>query len=106
MTDKDLVAALISRHQMTNEQRLEAAEKHPATLISEIEGVGCPRCSSETLKRVRVARFDSPYAGRVYCTSCEYRDSVMSFLGKSMFPVQPLPQGAAPIYSKDSSEDP
>ena len=106
MTGEGIVAALIRRHQMTNEQCLEEAEKHPATLISEIEAVGCPRCSSEVLKIVRVAGLGPSYAGQVYCTSCEYRDSAMSFLVKSVFPVQPLPEGASPIYSKDPSEDP
>lgn len=101
MTDKNLVDALYRRLRMTNEQHLEAAEKHPAMLVSEIEAVGCPRCSSKALKTVRVAGFGSPYVGQVYCTSCDYRDSVMSFLGKSLFTVQPLPEGAALIYSED-----
>lgn len=104
MTDKDAVAAAFLRHsQMTNAERLRQAETHAAILITDIEGIQCPRCSS-LLKRVRVAGISLSYGGQIYCTSCEYRDSAMSFIGKNLFRVEPLPEVSAPIYVKDDED--
>jgi len=40
----------------------------------------------------------SPWVGSVRCTKCEYRDSVSGYLGRSMIQVEPLPEGAVPVY--------
>lgn len=67
----------------------------------------CHRCSSP-LERTRGLMLTSPWSGSVRCTKCEYKDSVMGYLGKSMIQVQPMPPGAKLIYDQepDMPEDP
>lgn len=64
------------------------------------EGSECPRCKA-ALEKSRGLILSSPWAGSVRCTKCDYRDSVMGYLGRSMIQVEPLPDGAAVIYTKD-----
>lgn len=51
----------------------------------------CPRCKTTKLSRHTTGR--SAYSGLVACpnTKCGFRDGVMHFIGKSLFPVEPLP---------------
>jgi len=67
----------------------------------------CPRCNAP-LERTRGLMLISPWSGSVRCTKCEYKDSVMGYLGKSMIQVQPMPPGAKLIYDQepDMPEDP
>ena len=64
------------------------------------EGSECPRCKG-ALERSRGLMVSGPWSGSVRCTNCDYRDSVMGYLGRSMFQVEPMPKGAEPINDKD-----
>jgi hypothetical protein len=67
-------------------------------------GTKCPSCDKEGLK-IRSMPLTGPYSGSIICLSCNYRDSVVNFLGKQMFQVQPMPQGAEQIYLKDPEDE-
>ena len=67
------------------------------------EGFACPRCEAP-LERARGLMISGPWAGSVRCTKCDYRDSVVSYLGKSMVEVQPMPPGAVLAYDRESSD--
>jgi len=60
----------------------------------------CPRCEAQ-LERSRGLMISGPWAGSVRCTKCDYRDSVLSYLGKSMVQVQPMPPGAVLVYDRE-----
>lgn len=60
----------------------------------------CPRCEAP-LERSRGLMLMSPWAGSVRCTKCDFRDSVVGYLGRSMIQVQPMPPGATPIYLEE-----
>lgn len=66
------------------------------------EGSVCPRCEAP-LERARGLSLVSPWAGSVRCTKCDFRDSVVGYLGRSMIQVQvqPMPPGATPIYLEE-----
>lgn len=66
------------------------------------EGFACPRCEAR-LERSRGLAISGPWAGSVRCTKCDYRDSVASYLGKSMIQVQPMPP--AQVYYMNVDED-
>lgn len=53
-------------------------------------GTKCPSCDKETLK-IRSMPLSGPYSGSIICFSCNYTDSVVSFLGKQMVRVEPMP---------------
>ena len=61
----------------------------------------CPRCGKTKLNRHSTGF--SAYAGVMGCPDeeCGFREGVMTFLGKSLFPVQKMPEGAVPIYDKE-----
>ncbi len=61
------------------------------------EGFDCPRCNAR-LERTKGLMLSSPWSGAVRCTGCEYRDSVTGYVGRSMIKVEPLPEGANPVY--------
>lgn len=64
------------------------------------EGFACPLCKGK-LERTCGHMLSSPWSGSVRCTACTYRDSVCSYLARSMFSVEPMPPGAALIYERD-----
>lgn len=68
------------------------------------EGSVCPRCEAP-LERARGLSLMSPWAGSVRCTKCDFRDSVVGYLGRSMIQVQPMPPGAEPIYLEEPNTD-
>ncbi len=61
----------------------------------------CPQCGGN-IERTAGLMLVSPWAGSVRCTKCDYRDSVTGYVGRSMVQVEPMPEGAAPVY--DQSE--
>lgn len=63
----------------------------------------CPKCDSE-MKVTRQA-MTGPYGGVVHCDSCGYRDSVVAYLGRQMISIEPLPDGAEPVYTKSTPLD-
>jgi hypothetical protein len=67
------------------------------------DGSKCPSCHKETLKIKRMP-LSGAYSGGIYCFSCDFRDSVIGYLGKQMVQVQPMPQGAEQIYLKDPED--
>ena len=107
MFDKDgkLKDNLVKK--MIENQKLAAEGKEPlpSMLIERNAPTGskCPRCDKETLK-VKSMPFSGAYSGSIYCSSCDFRDSVMGYLGKQMVQVQPMPQGAEQIYLKDPED--
>lgn len=62
-------------------------------------GFTCPQCSGAMERSVHL--FAGPFGGSVRCTACPYRDSVMNDLGRRIIRVDPLPEGALPIYDAD-----
>jgi hypothetical protein len=64
------------------------------------DGGSCTSCGSKNMKRCR-PRLSGPYSGHVRCFDCNHQETVMMYLGKTCFKVEPLPQGAVPIYEKD-----
>jgi len=63
----------------------------------------CPRCKAG-MERTTGLMLMSPWAGSVRCTKCEYRDSVSGYLGRSMIQVEPIPEGAVPIYDRELTQ--
>lgn len=66
------------------------------------EGSSCPECGA-ALERT-VAFGMGPYSGAVRCTACPYRNSTANYLGSKIIKVEPLPDGALPIYDRDPEE--
>lgn len=62
----------------------------------------CPACGG-TLHRVHMP-LTGPYSGSVVCSACDFRDTVVSFLGKQIFVVESLPP-AAPVYVNDGPDE-
>lgn len=71
------------------------------------DGFICPRCQSP-LERSGGLTITGPYSGSVRCTKCEYQDSVMGFLGRSLIQVEPMPEGVELLYYTpgEVNEDP
>lgn len=93
---------------------LEAAKNPTPLQISKLfaiswepapEGFKCRWCEAP-MERSRGLMISGPWAGTVRCTKCEYRDSVMSYLGKSMIEVQPMPPGAVLVYDREPVDEP
>lgn len=94
---------------MIENQKLAAEDKNPLLPSILIErdvptGSKCPRCDKETLK-VKTMPLSGAYSGSIYCLSCDFRDSVIGYLGKQMIQVQTMLQGAEQIYDVNSSKD-
>ncbi len=108
MFDKDgkLKDDLIKK--MVENQKLAAERKDSLTSMlvdrNAPAGSKCPRCDKETLK-VKSMPFSGAYSGSIYCSSCDFRDSVIGYLGKQMIQVEPMPQGAQVIYCDDSKDN-
>lgn len=64
----------------------------------------CPRCGHVKGFAKSQMIFGGPYSGSVSC-ECGYRNSVMGFLGHSMFSVEPLPEGDVPIYLREPESE-
>jgi hypothetical protein len=80
---------------MIENQKKVAKEDNllPRSMLMERDapiGTKCPSCDKETLK-IRSMPLSGPYSGSIICFSCNYSDSVVSFLGKQMVRVEPLP---------------
>ena len=80
---------------MIENQKKVAKESNllPRSMLMERDapiGTKCPSCDKETLK-IRSMPLSGPYSGSIICLSCNYSDSVVSFLGKQMVRVEPLP---------------
>jgi hypothetical protein len=95
---KELVEAAIKHLRDSNKLIPSVLMKTPAP-----EGSLCPTCQQETLI-IHKMPFTGPYLGGIICSSCDWRDSVIGYLGKQMFQVQPMPQGAEQIYLKDPED--
>lgn len=123
-TDK-LVQALLdneARHTMPDEERervtreakelWEAAQKPIPLQVTNLFAISwspcgpefsCPRCKAG-MERTTGLMLMSPWAGSVRCTQCDYRDSVTGYLGRSMVQVEPLPEGAVPVYIRELTQ--
>ena len=55
------------------------------------EGAKCLGCGKETLER-SVPLMGGKWSGSVRCKECDYRDSLMTYLGKTIITVEPLPE--------------
>lgn len=72
------------------------------------DGFACPRCKAP-LERTRGVVLSSPWSGSVRCTKCEYQDSVVGYLGQSMFKVEPMPPAKLFFMNEpdlDSNDEP
>ncbi len=78
------------------EQALKSLKDHSSLLptmlvkIPAPSGSLCPSCKQETLI-IHKMPLSGPYSGGISCSSCNWRDSVIGYLGKQMFSVQPMP---------------
>jgi hypothetical protein len=97
--NKELVKEILDNYKNSKDLFPSILIKTPAP-----EGTLCPSCKKETLI-IHKMPLSGPYSGGIICSSCDHRDSVIGFLGKQMINVQPLPDGAAIIYSKDPEEE-
>lgn len=74
--------------------------------VQEIDSdFNCPKCNNGTKLKILRQRMSGPYAGAVTCQACNYRQSLIAFLGASMISVQPLPDGAAILFFNDSDKE-
>lgn len=123
-TDK-LVQALLdneARYTMPHEERerivrearelLEAMKKPIPLQVTNLFALSwspcgpefsCPRCKAG-MERTTGLMMMSPWAGSVRCTQCDYRDSVTGYLGRSMIQVEPMPEGAVPVYDREITQ--
>lgn len=71
-----------------------------------LEGTWCPRCDQPTLQ-VRKHALSTTLSGTVTCTTegCGYRDGLTGFIGKSLFPVQRLPEPNGLLFYLDEPKD-
>jgi hypothetical protein len=65
------------------------------------KGSACPQCESESMT-VTQSPMGGPYSGIIRCDNCDYRSGLMAHIGREMFKVEPLPDGAKPIYTRHS----
>jgi predicted RNA-binding Zn-ribbon protein involved in translation (DUF1610 family) len=82
------------------------AAQHPVKL--EIPGMSrrpadhpCPQCESDKLVKINHPIPLRTYSGLYHCPDCGYRNSTTNHLGRLMFPVQKMPEGALPLYTHD-----
>jgi hypothetical protein len=99
---KDFEQARLLLEAVKNPIPLQVTRFFEISWIPAPEGSSCPRCKG-ALERSMMRLF-GPYSGTVRCTACDYHDSLMSYLGKSMIQVQPMPPGAALIYTEEPEE--
>lgn len=59
----------------------------------------CTSCGQETLEMSRSGYSLRPH-GVIHCKSCNIVESLTNHVGKSMFPLQRMPEGALPFYLK------
>jgi len=95
------------KQMIENQKRVAKGDKLlPSNLLMERDapiGSKCPSCNKETLK-IRSMPLTGPYSGSIICFSCNYSESVVSYLGKQIVQVQPMPHGAEQIYLKDPED--
>ena len=61
------------------------------------EGVECPKCGAKAPEFGKWAcLLWGAYGGPVECKKCGYKEGFMSYIGKTMITVEPLPEGAKP----------
>jgi len=60
----------------------------------------CSNCGAHGLEIVSMI-LSGPYSGSVKCNQCGHSESVMSYLGKRIFKVEPLPTPNIVHYMKD-----
>jgi hypothetical protein len=53
------------------------------------------KCQSTRLKRLGIPGW-GPYVGSIECLECGHKESVMSYLGKTCFTVEPLDKDPPP----------
>lgn len=94
--DSKLVQALIDNQKDGPLDSIFASRWEPCPA-----GYVCPQCKG-ALERTRGLLLTSPWVGSVRCVTCTYKDSTMGYLGRSLFQVEPLPEGAKPIFDKES----
>lgn len=63
----------------------------------------CPGCKKETLLVTRSA-FGGKWSGGISCSSCDYRNSLIGYLGNGLVQVEPMPPGAQQIYLYDEKK--
>jgi len=91
---------------MTPEERIALVRQMEARAAAHLPmrkqalGEPCPKCGNKTLER-RFNFFSGAYGGVVSCLTegCDHRESSYGYLGRTMFQVQPMPDGAEPIYT-------
>lgn len=98
MSAQTVIQALMKNH----EKMLKGEFGHTYTTCD----IPCPLCSGQLERSLPIMMFSHWSSGHVRCTACNYRDSFMSLLGKSMFTVERLPEGAVPIYYSESDLSP
>ena len=66
----------------------------------------CRKCGNKTLEK-RSSLFGGPYGGVVTCltTGCDLHETVYSYLGRSMFKVEPMPEGTDTVFLPKEDDD-
>lgn len=67
----------------------------------------CRKCGNKALVRLS-SLLGGPYGGVVTCSTegCDFRETVYSYLGRSMFKIEPMPEGAKEYFLPDSEDKP
>lgn len=68
------------------------------------QGSLCLSCGKESLERSHYL-MGGPFSGTVRCTACEYRDTVVGYLSRTIVKVEPMPEGAKPPSPDEKPED-
>ena len=64
------------------------------------EGSLCPNCRTETLV-IRRVPLSGPYSGSIACTSCNFKSSVIGYLGRQIITVEPMLDPVEPTTEDD-----
>lgn len=67
----------------------------------------CRKCGNKTLERLS-SLLGGPYGGVVVCSTegCDLRETVCSYLGRSMFKIEPMLASAKEHFLPDSEDKP
>jgi hypothetical protein len=85
--------------------RSEGSEGLPSALLGALVqpttrpmDMDCPKCGAKRMEWTTSLMW-GPYSGTVECKGCEYKDTFMNFMARSIIKVQPMPPGAEPIFT-------
>ena len=58
--------------------------------------IKCPKCNS--INFIFLPSFSGVYSGGVVCNDCGYRDTFLTYIGKQICKIEPMPVSSLHIY--------